>query len=352
MVWLSAGTTAADLAHLLGWSPAKTQRTIYLNGGGIVSNLSVVDFKTARTLIRAMGREAGLTGQVETTRYFNDIETEPDGEKNRLWKERATFWLSAAVNQFIRPGRLALEAATIFTEMAASQLILAHVPVLVLPGELERFRDGDALKTEWRETIFRFLLPVGEKPDAIELALLNDLHTVRNDIIHGIHEFGLAKDSVYLWLFLATALSTQFGVRLDLSPQELSPFLAVTELADEKIRMACIEYLAGFVPSLLESMLGPITVRLNSEKELGLSNDQGRAYLPDFVIETKDKKRYSAQVEVSTTINVGTAQWWKYHDPSLVFIPLGYLAQARYWARLAGYPEDRLIAYISPSVLQ
>jgi len=343
-----------ELAALLGWNTAKTQKEIYLNGGGIVANSSTVGFTAARALLRSTGLDARFEDPIKQTVCGHcQAEIQPDVHAGEapLWKKRAGYWLKLALSHFSISGDVELETAALLMDTALTQLILGEKY-----GQLDEASPDTpfALETtriEWKEILSRFTLPGGKRPDAMEIAFLNDMHAARNDIIHGIlPSLVLSKDSVYIWLFLSLALATQLGA-IDIDDMaELYPFLPATSLADDTVRQGCVRWLVEFVPALLEPVLGKISIRLNMDGKLGIADDQRRAFLPDLVFEDKNGLRYSAQVEIPTTINFQTAQYWAYYTPSLVFVPLGYLAHARYLARLAGYPEANLMAYISPTL--
>lgn len=349
IVRLTADTTITDLSRILDWTPARTQKAAYLNGGGIKSNNSPVDLKTARLLIRQAGREAALEDQIVQVHPIAIDEKDINGEAV-FWKQRIVFWLAEAVRNFALPGRLPLEVALVMTDMAVSQLILgAHYApgsgddaLLSIEGETPRF--------EWREILARFRLPSGIAPDAIETAFLNDLHAARNDVIHNLAPFLLDRDSVYLWLFLTLALAVQWDAAPDATTPGIAHFMPALDSAGEEIRIGCVDWLKGFIPTLLSSELGAIQVHQNLDGRLGLTDDLGKVFTPDIVITSQDSQRYSAQVEVPATLNSLTAHWWAYFQPSMVFIPLGYMARARSLARLTHYPEDRLMAYISPAL--
>lgn len=349
IVRLTDHTTLLDLSQSLNWSPARTQKTIYLIGGGILSNTSTVEFNTARQLIRQTGREAALADQTLSIHCLDEIEIKENIQPH-LWEQRIKNWLTEAVELFSLPDRLSLETALVLTDMAVTQLILGSTyaaPTSVAGKTFLEF-EGITPRFEWHEILPKFRLPSGGAPDPIETAFLNDLHAGRNDVIHTLAPFLLDRDSVYIWLFLALSFAEQWNTAPEQSTEGIRNFLPALNAAGQADRERCVRWLNQFIPALLEAALGPIQVQLNLNGEQGITDELGRAFCPDLVITDQHGQRYSAQVEIPRTLNIITAQWWGYFQPSLVFVPLGYLAHARYLAKLASYPEDRLMPYISP----
>lgn len=349
LIWIAPQTSVLDLSRILDWTPARTQKEIYLNDGGIVSNTSPVDYHTARRLIHQAGLEAANTGEQAQTHCIEERERREEKQPT-FWKQRIQYWLSASVEQFSKPGRLAMETALVMTDAAVTQLILGSIYASSAAGDDLIAIEGETPRFEWRDILARFNLPSVGSLDQIETAFLNDLHAARNDVIHNLAPFILNRDSVYLWLFLALSLASQLQVAPEINTPGLTHFMPAMFEAGMAVRIGSVEWLKDFIPALLETALGPIRVQVNLGGGLGTVDDFGRAFCPDLVITDQAGQRYSAQVEIPATLNILTAQWWAYFQPSLVFIPLGYLAYARSLARLSGYPEDRLMAFISPTL--
>ena len=349
LVWITPDTTVLDLSRILQWTPARTQKEIYLNGGGIVSNASPVDFHTAQVLIRQAGLEAARPGEQVQIHCVEDLAPEPETEPP-FWKQRIKYWLSTAVELFSIPGRFPMETALVLTDAAVTQLILGARYASSASGDSVIAIEGETPRFEWREILAQFSLPSGGPLDPIETAFLNDLHASRNDVIHNLAPFILNRDSVYIWVFLALSLASQLHAAPGPNTPGLTHFMPAMPEAGLEIREGSVRWLHDFIPSLLETALGPIQVQDNLGGNLGTVDDLGRAFIPDLVITDQAGRRYSALVEIPKTLNSLTAQWWAYYQPGFVFIPLGYLSHARYLARRSGYPEDRLIAYISPNL--
>ena len=349
IVRLTSDTTVLDLSQILNWTPARTQKTIYLNGGGILSNTSIVDFNTARRMIQQAGREAAQADQQIQVHCMDDADVK-DNIQSHLWEQRIKYWLTEAVELFSLPNRLSLETALVLTDMAVTQLILGSTYATPAVDTTEPFLEveGGTPRFEWHDILSKFRVPSGGAPDAIEMAFLNDLHAARNDVIHTLAPFLLDRDNVYIWLFLALSFAAQWNVAPDQSTTGITNFLPALNAAGEADRERCVHWLNQFIPALLESALGPIQGQVNLDGSLGITDEPGRAFCPDLVITDQEGQRYSAQVEIPRTLNIITAQWWGYFQPSLVFVPLGYLARARYLAKLSNYPDDRLIPYLSP----